>query len=102
MNALRKREIVIEIERVRTIRKRAQTTLVECPKCQAAADVLSLTDASGLFEVPPEELFEFVKRSACHYRILADDQVELCVPSLLAGMQRQNGLSPRRLSGDSR
>ena len=95
MTAQRQREIVIEFEKVRTIRKRAKTTLVDCRGCDAETDAVTLIEAAGLFEITHENLFQFIKQNDCHYHVAIDDKIYLCVPSLLESMQQKNQI--RRL-----
>lgn len=82
------REIVIEFEKVQTIRKRAKTMLISCSGCQGDADAVSLADAAELFETSRHELVRFIEQNNCHYHIHLDDRIYLCVPSLLASMER--------------
>ena len=43
-----KREIVVEYEQIRLIRKRARTALAHCDKCGTEADFVRLTDAAAI------------------------------------------------------
>lgn len=96
MTLKRQREIVIEFEKVQTIRKRAMTRLVDCGECRETSDAVSLHEASELFETTYEQLFEFVLLNRGHYHVSIDDRVYLCVPSLLEIMKRKDGM--RRLA----
>lgn len=89
MHTSRRREIVIEFEKIQIIRKRAKTTLVSCDGCENEADAVSLAEAADLFETSREELFRFIEQNECHYHVAIEDQIYLCVPSLLESMQRQ-------------
>lgn len=95
MTAQRQREIVIEFEKVRTIRKRAKTILAHCRECDAETDAVTLVEAAKLFEITNENLFQFIKQNYCHYHVAIDDRIYLCVPSLLDSMQQKNEI--RRL-----
>jgi len=99
MTAQRQREIVIEFEKVRTIRKRAKTTLADCRGCDSETDAVTLVEAAGLFEITHENLFQFIKQNDCHYHVTIDDRIYLCVPSLLESMQRQTA-ERRELKGE--
>jgi hypothetical protein len=89
MLTARQREIVIEFEKVQTIRKRAKTTLTACPGCGAESDTVLLGDAAELFETSRDELFRFIEQNDCHYHVSIDEKIYLCVRSLLESMQQQ-------------
>lgn len=90
MTTQRQREIVIEIEKARTTRKRARTTLADCGGCGTTADFVELREAGGLFEVEPDVLFKFIRQNSCHYHESEVHTTYLCVPSLLEHMQKTN------------
>jgi hypothetical protein len=88
MQVEKKREIVIEIERVRTIRKRCNTHVLFCSECNDEADFITLREAAGLFEIDPDLLTSYAHEHLCHVRP-SDSETFLCVPSLLDHMQRR-------------
>ena len=92
MTAQRQREIVIEFEKVQTIRKRARTTLANCVGCGEVSDVVPLAEASELFETTHNDLFQFIKQNDCHYHVGEGNRVYLCVTSLIEKMQQQNAV----------
>jgi hypothetical protein len=92
MTTPRQREIVIEIERVQMIRKRAKTQLQHCSGCGTEADVVSHVEAAALFETAPGNLFQFIKQNDCHYHVSYDGKTYLCVVSLLERMTRQKDI----------
>ncbi len=94
------REIVIEFERVETIRKRAATRLTQCPGCEAQADAVSLVDAAELFEISRDEMFRFIELNDCHYHLNIDDRIYLCVPSLLESMRQRGQVRALSAKGD--
>lgn len=95
MAAAKQREIVIEFEKVQTIRKRAKTSLAECENCGATRDVVSLADAAKLFETPSDSLLNFIRENDCHYHENENSNVFLCVASLIERMQQIHSI--RRL-----
>jgi hypothetical protein len=97
----RQREIVIEFEKVLTIRKRARTTLVQCKECRKASDAVSLHEACELFETTCELLFQFVVQNNGHYHLGIDDRVYLCVPSLLEIMSQSNARKSLTARGEN-
>ena len=90
------REIVIEIERVRLVRKRAMTILRRCDKCETESDFVILTEAARLFEVSQSELLQFVTRNNCHFTEDEFIGTQICLTSLLERMRTAN---TRRLKG---
>ena len=90
MTAKRQREIVIEFEKVKLIRKRAKTLLVNCRGCGRSTDLVPLLEAAELFETAPDNLLRFGKENDCHYQILDEGNIYLCLVSLLAGLKRKN------------
>lgn len=78
---------MIEFEKVQTIRKRARTSLRECPECGGVGDVVSMADAAQLFETSRDELIRFVETHKCH-RVEDEGRLNLCVQSLLENMQQ--------------
>jgi hypothetical protein len=96
------REIVIEFEKVRTIRKRAATTLSNCVRCSAETDSVSIETAAELFEITGEDLFRFVRQNNCHFHVSSDGKTYLCVPSLLERMTRQIRMRLTEATGEKR
>lgn len=88
MTAQSQREIVIEFEKVQTIRKRARTTLSRCERCCEQTDLVSLAEAAELFGTGCEELLQFIRQNNCHYHVNVDEKIYLCVQSLLEKMQQ--------------
>ena len=86
MTPKRKREIVVEYEQIRLIRKRANTELAHCDKCGGEADFVRLTDAAELFETNADDIFKFANGSG-HFRTANGGDITLCLPSLLSNMK---------------
>lgn len=84
------REIVIEIERVRMIKKRAKTMLEHCAGCGKVSDVVAHSEAALLFETSTRDLFQFIKQHDCHYHLGESGDINLCVTSLIEQMQRSH------------
>lgn len=87
MKAQSQREIVIEIERICMIRKRARTSLEYCEGCGTVSDVIRHAEAARLFEMPARDLFQFIQQSNSHYRVASDGNINLCVTSLIERMK---------------
>ncbi len=90
MTAKRQREIVVEFEMLKRVRKRAKTVLDDCGPCGLATDLVLIQDAAELFEYETEDLLRFAAQNGCHYQILADGSIFLCVVSLLDRMKASN------------
>jgi len=76
------REIVVEIETVRLIRKRAKTTAAICPDCGTESDLVSISAAAELFAIEAEDLRSFANANGVHLQ--PDEQI--CIRSLLRVM----------------
>ncbi len=85
MTTKRQREIVIEFEQVKMIRKRAKTELQLCGECGGIVDFVPLATAARLFEIDSSSLCKFVSDNNIH--ITAFDDGSVCVASLLEKMQ---------------
>ena len=86
MTTKRQREIVIEFEQVKMIRKRAKTELHHCDNCGRLVDFVSLQTAATLFEIGKDKLAEFVYERGIHIETAVGDG-SVCVTSLLETMQ---------------
>ncbi len=76
------REIVVEFETVRLIRKRAKTTFAICPDCGSESDFVSISAAAELFAIEAEDLCSFADANGIHRR----GKENICVRSLLSVM----------------
>jgi hypothetical protein len=101
MASTRQREVVLEIEHVRVVRKRARTSLRSCRDCGRTTDFITLAEASELFSTTPAVLFEFSQSSVCHHRLEDESDLFLCLTSLLAAMSKKIKKGTVKLLGDS-
>jgi hypothetical protein len=102
MTVQKQREIVIEIEKVQLIRKRAKTLLRHCGNCGTETDFVGSRSAAELFGIKAGELKQFVMTNAVHY---TNDEFDtaICIPSLLAVMRARingNGIKLITARGD--
>ena len=100
MKIQKKREIVLEFERVQLVRKKAQTHLIFCRSCGREVDFISVREAAILFTTRAEQLLQFVKVNKSHFETGADGELYLCLVSFLAAMQAKTNLSRIKLIGD--
>lgn len=91
MTVQQQREVVIEIERIQVIRKRAKTRLLKCLHCRETVDFVPLDEAAELFEIAADDLIGFIERNDCHYQTGNTDTIYLCVTSLLDRMKQYEG-----------
>lgn len=84
------REIVIEVERIQLVRKRARTNLHYCETCKAVSDFVRLSDAARLFEIKRDRLFAFIQDNGCHFIDAEQGERQICLTSLLERMRTIN------------
>ena len=90
MNALNKREVIVEIERVQVVRKRAKTLYMICKECGRKVDFVSLNDASTVFETEAADLVKFATANRCHIRNHSTGGVHICLVAFIAAMKRNH------------
>ena len=84
-----RREVVVEIERVKIVRRRAATTIRWCPECRSTTDFIPLLNAAALFAIDSTKLFEFATRNGCHVSTETGDEILICLSDLLEAMKRK-------------
>ena len=92
------REIIVEIERVKTIRKRCRTRILFCRECDAETDFITLQEAASLFEVNDSLIKSFIRHHICQSN-QNKSELLVCLSSLLARMQSVTG--KKTLSGSN-
>jgi hypothetical protein len=100
MKIQKKREIVIEFERVQLIRRKARTHIVFCRDCGREVDFVSLREAASLFTTQPENLLQFVRIGRVHFETAANGATDICLISFLAAMKAKTNLSRIKLIGE--
>lgn len=78
-----KREIIIEVERVRVIYNRRNRCLKWCAFCQTEVSILTLEEALEIAGVNPETLCEFISQGRIHLYQMREDESGICLNSLL-------------------
>lgn len=99
MKIQKKREIVIEFERVQTVRKKARTHIIFCRNCGHEVDFIALREAAALFMTPVENLLQFIRVSNSHFETAADGEIHICLVSFLTAMKTKTNLSRIKLIG---
>ena len=97
MKVQKQRELIIEFERVRVVRKKARTHLRLCRNCGREVDFVALREASALFTTPPEDLVNFIKLNHIHFETGADGEIHICLISFLDCLKRSTNLSRIKL-----
>jgi len=88
------REIIIEIEMVRRIRKRAKTTLGHCRQCQSVVDFIEIGLVSQLMEVDESRTSDLIAQNALHHQIIDNSGNGVCAVSLISFLEtRANQLT---------
>jgi hypothetical protein len=95
------REVVLEIEHIKVVRKRARAILTFCHECGRTGDFISVASAAELFSTTPSELFEFTQSYACHFRVAEGQTVLLCLADLLTAMSKKMKQGTVKLLGES-
>jgi hypothetical protein len=96
------REVVVEVERIKRIRRRMRTSLRFCSDCSRSTDFIPLAKAGGLFGATPEELFEFIRSNHCHFLVDNEGEIHICLPDLLAAMSRKLETGTFKLLGEQK
>lgn len=100
MKIQKKREIVIEFERVQLVRRKARTHVIVCRGCGREVDFVCLNEAVALFAAKPENLLQFVRLNNIHFETGADGVILICLVSFLTAMRAKTGISQIKLIGD--
>ena len=100
MEGAQHREVVLEIEHVRIVRKRATTNLGFCGECKKATDFITIERAAKLFSTTPSELFEFTQSAGCHFRVENCQNISVCLTDLLKAMSKRMRSGTVKLLGE--
>ena len=99
MEGSQHREVVLEIEHVKVVRKRAKTKLGFCRDCKSTTDFIPVAKAAELFSTTADAIFEFTQSNGCHFRIETDQSINLCLSNLLAAMSKRMRTGTVKLLG---
>jgi hypothetical protein len=79
-----KREVIIEVERVRVIYNRKNRCLKWCAFCRAEVAILTLEEAREIAGMNPETICGFIGEGRIHlYQTPHEDESGVCLNSLL-------------------
>ena len=100
MEGSQHREVVLEIEHVKVVRKRAKTNLAFCRECSKTTDFITVARAAELFSTTTIEMFEFSQSQGCHFRVDQSQNVLLCLTDLLTAMSKRMRMGTVKLLGE--
>jgi hypothetical protein len=78
-----KREIIIEVERVRVIYNRRNKCLKWCAFCLRQVEILTPEEAIKIAGINPETIFHFIEQGRIHLYQTRADKPQICLNSLL-------------------
>jgi hypothetical protein len=94
-----KREIVVEVEQVRRIRKRIASQLRYCTECRNHVDFISIKSAAQIFERDEVELVHFIRSVSCHTQMQAAE-IHICLIAFLEAIKARSIGSRSQINGD--
>ncbi len=100
MQTCPEREVVVEIEHIKTVRKRASTRLRLCRGCGKSSDFIAIARAAALFELEPERVLDFVRVNSCHVIIGNEGEIHICLADLLSAMSKRIKKGSVKLLGE--
>ena len=83
MSRVSSRQLVIEYQQVKTVRRRIATILGHCPECRASGDLVLLDELARLFEVSVADAVLQLRRRRIHLMHLTGGALAVCIDSLL-------------------
>lgn len=78
-----KREIIIEVERVRVIYNRRRKCLKWCAFCGSKVEILTLEEALEIAGTSAETICDFIEQGGIHFYQTREDKPQICLNSLL-------------------
>ena len=100
MEGSQHREVVLEIEHTKIVRKRAKTKLAFCRECSSTTDFVTVSAAADLFSTTATEMFEFSQSQTCHFRVDHGGDIHLCLTDLLTAMSKRMSTGTVKLLGE--
>jgi hypothetical protein len=81
MTASKKREITIEVERVRVV-SNLKKSKGNCENCAAESEFISLSNAARIFEIDETEVEQMALERTIHLKLNHNDEMLVCLQSL--------------------
>jgi hypothetical protein len=95
-----RRELVIEVECVRVVRRRVKALLEFCSPCGGAVDAVEASDLSSMFEITEPELLARLIGIGVHVNRKPSGDLSVCYRSLQVALHRENLLPRTSLPGE--
>jgi hypothetical protein len=92
------RQLVVEVERVYTVRRRIATFLGYCKECRTTADLVDIRKLSQLFEISPSDAVLQLRGRLMHLQSLGDGVIAVCVDSLLSRSPSRRAMLSKSIS----
>ena len=77
------RDLVLEIERVQTIRRRVPTRRGDCQDCRCQVDLVNIADLARVFDVSVADAVLQLRERSVHMQHIEGDAILVCSESLL-------------------
>jgi riboflavin biosynthesis pyrimidine reductase len=99
MGLAKHREIVVEIEHVRVVRKKCKAHIFYCSECRRETDFIRLPEAAKLFEVDTAKLMQFINANHIHRILETGGETLICLAPFLDRVKEHLGISQPKLIG---
>jgi len=97
VTASSQRELVFEVERVQTVRRRVPTHVAFCEECQLESDFVELAELARTFEVSAAEAVLQLRERRVHMQHLPTGNIVVCTGSLLTKSDPEHQILTRSL-----
>ena len=94
-----RKELVIEVECVRVVRRRVAAFTQSCASCGRSVDAVEAGDLSSMFETTRDEIVARLEGLGVHVNRGPSGTPTVCYPSLQAFLRRENLLPRNSLPG---
>ena len=84
------KELIIELERVRVVRRRVATVRMFCSGCSEYEDFVAASRLAAVFEIPMTDHLAILDRFSIHTESSSTGVIHVCSRSLLALLKRRN------------
>jgi len=83
MTGVSQRQLVFEVERIQTVRRRVATHAAICRECDCLTDLVHLSDLAQTFEISVAEAVLQLRARRVHMQHLPTGNIAVCTESLL-------------------
>ncbi len=82
MTTSRKREITIEVEKIRVV-SNLKKSKSNCETCAVETEFITLSNASEIFSISETTIAQMALERSLHLKLSAENEMLVCLPSLL-------------------